>query len=969
MPQIIASTYEIQEKIGSGGAGIVYLGQHLRLGKQVVLKADKRTLSTKPEILRREVDALKDLSHTYIPQVYDFVAEDETVYTVMDYIEGESLDRPLKRGERFPQAQVIEWGCQLLEALVYLHSRPPHGILHSDIKPANIMLTPQGDIRLIDFNIALALGEEGTVRVGYSRGYASPEHYGIDYSTRPTDSEVTTLLEGTTEPGASSRTGSSSTASKKREVLLDVRSDIYSAGATLYHLFSGERPALDARQVIPLGGPAISPAVSDIIRKAMAPDPDQRYQTAAEMLHAFEHLHENDPRTRRHKRRAAIAAAALTIVFLAGGLCTFAGQQMQAKGEEELKKIAIFEADLRAREERALAAATDSEAALLSGNVPEAVRLAREALELDTCHNARAQKALTDALGVYNLADTFQPHLLLSLPGNPQKAVLSPGGTRAAAITGGQMLVFDTESGERLAALPSDSSALSDVVFAGEDTVIYAGDGALRAYDLSQGRELWSGGAATAIALSADGSTVAAAYRDETSATIYDAATGLVRQTVDFQGNHLRAIFNDIYADPEADLFALDANGTHLAVGFSEGGALCIYNLENRNMDIPLYDQSGFTRYGGGFHGQYLAYTGWDGEEEESVFAIIDVPGLMQTGGFADRQRFNIQTDESGVYFSTGRLLVWVDPADFVDHELAYADDYIAGFSVSSDRISALRLENGQFAVFDSSAGVLNTWDNLDQGGGLASFLDVAGDYALTATGDAPALRLWRLENHREAQVCAYDAGYDHAEARLSADGRTAMLFRYDKFRLMDMDGNVLADVDIPEADQVYDQQYRRDEKGSRLEVIYYSGLVRSYSAADGSVVSEEQKDPPDASLYEEFLTDHLRIERPLHGTPVVYDRETGEMLRELDPDYTITYATQAGDRVIIQYISAQTGEHYGLLMNENLDTLARLPGLCDILEDGRLIFDDMKGSLRQSRIYTAQELMELAREQEQITG
>lgn len=94
MSQIIASTYEIIKQIGSGGGGIVYLGRHLRLGKWVVLKADRRTISAKPETLRREVDALKNLSHTYIPQVYDFVVEGETVYTVMDYIEGESLDKP-----------------------------------------------------------------------------------------------------------------------------------------------------------------------------------------------------------------------------------------------------------------------------------------------------------------------------------------------------------------------------------------------------------------------------------------------------------------------------------------------------------------------------------------------------------------------------------------------------------------------------------------------------------------------------------------------------------------------------------------------------------------------------------------------------------------------------------------------------------------------------------------------------------
>jgi len=185
MAEIIASTYEVLSRIGAGGGGVVYLARHLRLNTLVVLKADRRKLSTPPEALRREVDSLKDLTHQYLPKVYDFISENGVVYTVMDYIEGESLDKPLKRGEIFSQPDVIRMADQLLRALVYLHSRPPHGILHADIKPANIMRTPQGDIRLIDFNIALALGEKGAVRVGLSRGYASPEHYDSDHSAGP----------------------------------------------------------------------------------------------------------------------------------------------------------------------------------------------------------------------------------------------------------------------------------------------------------------------------------------------------------------------------------------------------------------------------------------------------------------------------------------------------------------------------------------------------------------------------------------------------------------------------------------------------------------------------------------------------------------------------------------------------------------------------------------------------------------
>ena len=92
MAEVIASTYELIREIGSGGGGVVYLARHLRLGKYVVLKADKRKLTTRPELLRREVDVLKDLTHPYIPQVYDFFVENGTVYTAMAYIEGESLD-------------------------------------------------------------------------------------------------------------------------------------------------------------------------------------------------------------------------------------------------------------------------------------------------------------------------------------------------------------------------------------------------------------------------------------------------------------------------------------------------------------------------------------------------------------------------------------------------------------------------------------------------------------------------------------------------------------------------------------------------------------------------------------------------------------------------------------------------------------------------------------------------------------
>ena len=947
MSQIIASTYEILQEIGSGGGGVVYLGRHLRLGKWVVLKADKRTITAKPEVLRREVDALKNLSHTYIPQVYDFVTEGETVYTVMDYIEGESLDKALKRGERFPQAQVVEWACQLLEALCYLHSRPPHGILHSDIKPSNIMRTPQNDIRLIDFNIALALGEEGAVRVGFSRGYASPEHYGMDYAgmgatERDEDDVVTRVSEPegpeTVMPSVpvSSR---GSTGSGKRTVLLDVRSDIYSLGATLYHLFTGRRPAQDAREVLPISDQEVSPAVAAIIRKAMDPDPNRRWQTAAEMLRAFEHLHDEDPRMKRHRRRCRITAALLALVFLAGGFTAFVGlKQME-------------------RLQNAYALAEYSANALREGDVDGALSYALAAIPtegsiFDPPQTAQAQRALTNALGVYDLTDGFKAHRLLALPSEPIKAVLSPSGTRAAALTSGLVTVFDTDTGETLAELPAEQSALADVVFVDENTLLYAGEGAIRCYDLVEGAERWSGKAATTITLSGDRSLAAAVYKDENVAAVYDVKTGEALRAVSFQDKHQSVLPNDVFADPEDNLLALDASGNWLAASFSDG-SLQVFDLRDSENVVELYEASDYTHFEGGFYGQYLAFSATS--SEESVFAVIDLEAMAQTGGFLSQLPFHVQADETGVYVGTENILVRIHPVTGEQAEVAYTDADITAFARTADH-TLTATADGAYCVFDSGARLLEKVEE----GGPWDFVQAAGDFILVANRDTPSLRILRLEDHPEAQLASYDPGDLHDEARVSADGSTVMLFRYDGFRLYDTAGTLLAETALPDAEQVYDQQYRRDESGSYLEVFYNDGTIRRYSATDGSLLSETAGEAPDGTLYEEFFTDAYRITSPLHGTPEVYDRESGELVCTLEPDAYLTYVTQVGDKIITEYISAQ-GQRYGLLLDENCETLADLPELCDVLADGTLVFDDMRGNLRQSRIYSMQELLALA--------
>ena len=237
-------------------------------------------------------------------------------------------------------------------------------------------------------------------------------------------------------------------------------------------------------------------------------------------------------------------------------------------------------------------------------------------------------------------------------------------------------------------------------------------------------------------------------------------------------------------------------------------------------------------------------------------------------------------------------------------------------------------------------------------------FTALAGGYAVLANRSQPSVRLMKLKNHGEADLLSYDARFVHDEARISQDGKTAMLFGYKAFRIYDMDGNLLAEGAFPDAETIYDQQFRKEAGGSYLEVIWYDGTVRTYSAADGSLLSETVGEPPDDSLYEEFLTDRYRITSALHGAPEVFDLESGEPVAVLWPEDYLTYVTQAEDFLITEYVSAE-GERYGLLLDESFETVAYLPGLCDSLGD-MMVFDYGSGNLRQCRLYSLQELVTL---------
>lgn len=971
MEEVIASTYRIIKKLGSGGGGNVYLADHLRLNKKVVLKADKRRITTKTALLRREADVLKNLNHPNIPKVYDFFVEDDTVYTVMDYIEGESLDRPLKRGEHFSQPQVIQWAKELLDALEYLHSPthgdPPQGFVHSDIKPANLMRTPDNHIVLIDFNIALSLGEDAVI--GCSAGYASPEHYGLDFSSdsdtvngeSETEAESQSDQDGETEADdptvertitesdteateveGKKRNEKSSFTSPKKIIVPDVRSDIYSTGATLYHLLSGSKPAKNAKAVVSLSEKEYSPQVVKIIKKAMNPNPDLRYQTAQDMRSDFLHLRDRDPRVRRLKAVKRLDIGVVLLILAAGASMTFVGLKRMQTTENWLK-LAEY-----------------SKSALESGDVDEAVRDALAGLPeekgiLTPEWLPESKRALANALGVYDLSDKFRSSGVIKLPSAPYKIKMSPDGKNLAAVYQSEAAVYDAESLKSLMTCPMMDSALADALFSDDSHLLAAGKDGVSLYNIESGEQMWRAGMASTLTISGDGQVAAALDRDRNIVSFYDMKDGQLLRERSMGDKKMPSAFNDSFADPDNAIFCLNMDGTMLAISFSDGG-LYVMDAEHPEDDLIVYESSDYSEFAGGFHGDKFVFSA--GKSGHSLFGLVNVKEGTYIGDMESNLRMKAKADERGIWVSEGNLLSEFDPDTLADKEIAFTDTWnISNFSVSDKHTLAVTNEPG-FTIFDQGENAL-VHEKSDE---EYSFAELGTEYAALANRSQPDIRVMKEETHEDTCVARYDAKYSHDEARVTGDGKRVMLFSYDGFRIYDNEGRLEAEGSFPDPEKIYDQQFRRNGEKSWLDVIWYDGTVRAYSSEDGTLISEEKKEAHSKDLKEEFITEKYRFVSELHSAPRVYDRESGRFVKELEKDAFLTYVTETDEYILTEYVRAD-GERYGLLLDQNLEILADLADLCDIsILDKALYFDYKNGEIRKCHLYSIQELVELGK-------
>lgn len=351
--------YKIEEEIGSGGGGVVYRAFDENLQKTVVVKQIKDIIKSL-DASRIEVDILKNIKHPYLPQVSDFFEEKNgEIYTVMEYIEGENLKDMIAEHGKFEKSQVLRWSEQLAGVVAYLHSQSPP-IIHSDIKPENIIITKGAkDLCLIDFNISLAMknGDERTI--GVSAGYSPPEQYGISQG----ESQKTELLSETEciflekMPYAETELMEVSEEDDRTALLsgefdknargpqtespamgigarVDMRSDVYSVGATIYHMATGVCPPGDFSKIpsirsYPL---KLGEGLLVIIEKCMQLDPAGRYASGRELFDAIKNIRSLDADWNRYQRREW-AGRILCTLLVAGGLCLVVGGQFLKKTE------------------------------------------------------------------------------------------------------------------------------------------------------------------------------------------------------------------------------------------------------------------------------------------------------------------------------------------------------------------------------------------------------------------------------------------------------------------------------------------------------------------------------------------------------------------------------------------------------------------------------------------------------------
>ena len=953
----------------------------------------------------------------------------------MEYVYGDSLYQTLlKRGSakegNIKQGYVLDWGCQILKALAYIHSK---GVVHGNIGLHNIILTKtateSGEIRLIDFRLKDDSDDEA----------------------RPFDPGKKTTLD-----------------------------DIYDTGMVLFRMLTGTKfgdkmSSGEKREILCQN--RVAEPVCDVICRAIESNPEKRYQTAEEMLRAVQSLYKNDNRTREILLRKIRVITAAALIF-------FAGFGFLGLGNRFITRTQTMDL-LAASSIRALEQANYTEALTLALQATDTTSI------FSPDATARAGNALSKAISACDLTAGYKPlHSNPHLQGNLVHIGLSPDGKYTVAMvenatSAGRFMIqiFDTANGEQVDTIGNDgqtvvNGTLSDFVITDENILIYATENAIAGYDLNDRREAWKGVsipetfvpddqperqpplstpggengdipenstaymAPVRIALSPDGGKAVALYVDERTVYIRNLAEGTERvihlrenvpppeaqhkepsaeETIDMEPRAEQDSVNPNRAVPRPQelidhLLAIDNDGSHLAVSFSDG-SLYMYRLEsNISTSIVLREEypPGFpyNHYEGGFHDtsvhdeesgtdtvhHYFLYAASvisppdtlngnateETSEERTPRAearLYDVDKLDVKMASNEKAEYQLNRslsqpmhtliDETGIYLSDNDQIYHVLP------DLGEYGNWGSQIDTRNGGVLFLRHAEGRIlAVTENSAVLLYeersesevvTNELLD---GL-SFQDAAisEEYLVLSGGQRICVLQWQ----EQKPVISYPPDYRHNVARVLLDSDrqplSVMLFSNNGFRIYDKDGALVHEESFNQWGMISEIKYLRkpesssDPPGECLKVNYMD-KVEYYSAKTGELIpggtSGVWTDSGREMVVGAF---HVKYQRK-EGTTVY--RGKNRLIASY-PDELVCASEYQGQLLIsllsgTDYYIRSNAKNYSVLLDEVGNTLAEYPGTdCEVMPDGTLFADDHNGNILRESVWSVAELRESA--------
>lgn len=337
------------ERLGSGGMGTVWIAEDLHLGRRVALKFLTQDLAKHQQALERfklEARTASSLNHPNICTIYEIGESDGEYFIAMELIEGEPLNRYLAR-HRPDLQELLDLAIQIAEALDAAHSK---GVIHRDIKPGNILISPRGQIKILDFGLAKLIAERSAVE--------QPTYAGATLAT---------AAEHLTSPGMAVGTIAFMSPEQARGKELDARTDLFSFGAVLYQMATGKLPfegetaatifdgILNRLPPAPLElNPVLPPKLDEVIRTALEKDRDLRYQSAAEMRAELKRLKRDTssgkvpqasgsgsvasvPKAHASKRTITAITAVLAVVVIAAAISVWIARRPRGFNLQNMK--------------------------------------------------------------------------------------------------------------------------------------------------------------------------------------------------------------------------------------------------------------------------------------------------------------------------------------------------------------------------------------------------------------------------------------------------------------------------------------------------------------------------------------------------------------------------------------------------------------------------------------------------------